>query len=81
MQVFCEHNESEMHDRKIINIYLCGQVALSAIVFIILIAYFKNRTKQQYKTWDMSTKTIADYTLHLKIDHDFYENYKTKIFP
>jgi len=55
-------------------------VAVSVIVFIVLISWFKNKTKKAYKKWDLNTKTIADYTLHYKIDERLYEHYEKEIF-
>jgi hypothetical protein len=46
-----------------------------------MLAYFRYRTKKQYKKWDMNTKTIADYTIHFKIDERFYDHYKQTVYP
>lgn len=49
---------------------------LISLAYSMVLSYLENTSKIDYKLWDVSTCTPADYTVELRIPPDAYEAYK-----
>lgn len=75
------HNEQELKDRDLINIWFSVQILLTTLCYIGFLYFLRRRTHLEYTQWDLETTTISDYTMEYTIPEKIFTDFRDNIYP
>ncbi|CAI2373992.1 unnamed protein product [Moneuplotes crassus] len=79
-QMLCKVTDSELEERKNIQLMLVWTIILSALIYFIAIEWY-GKYSEKFEDYDKSTTTTSDFTVEFKFDSSMYKQFEDIIYP